>query len=224
MKKICLLLAAIAMMTSCDTIRIVVNSSNNKGERQVMTSSPFLYRVDGHEVSLAMAAKMTTKDTIAALVVTCDAPVKLPLFVSGQKMKFHLNSGDSITLTNILHLEYESTVDTTEYTYYSTSYQRYYYSDLAICDADYVYVYDGYCVGEFNSWVSGMRLKRANNSYAIYPITHSQLCKIVNTGVDDIQMDTNVKDLNMYYTGHVAELMKNLAVCLVEGIYGKNDN
>jgi len=213
MKKLCLLVALVGMMTSCDIIKIVVNSTNAAGERRVMTSSPSFFRTDGYDVTIAMGAKMAGSDTLAALVVTCDAPVKTPLFEVGHKMHFRLKDGETIVLTNLLDREYESHTEAGVHDRLQSGY-------------GYAYSFWGPYIDitpyHVTTVVPEVYFNEVNNSYAVYPITYNQLYNIVTKGVSAVRIQTNTIDLDMPYTDKVAGLLHDLAVCLIDGIYDKN--
>jgi len=209
MKKLSLLVALVALMASCDTIKIAMNTTNAKGERRVMTTSPRFFSTQGYDVNLAGGVLIQGKDTLAGLVITCDAPVKQALFETGSLMRIRLTDGQEITLKNLLDREYESHTETEVSERMQT---------------DYGYIYSPWAPGFYatpyrvTSMVPEVYYKEVNNSYAIYPISYTQTMNVITKGVDKLRIETSVINLDMPYTGGVAETFKQIGLCLIQGI------
>jgi len=209
MKKLSLLVAMVALMASCNTIKIAMNSVNSEGHRRIMTTSPNFFNTQGYEVNLAGGVLIQGKDTLAGLVITCDAPVKDALFEVGSKMRIRLTDGQEITLKNLLDRESESHTETEVSQHMQT---------------DYGYIYSPWAPGFYatpyrvTSMVPDVYYKEVNNSYAIYPISYDQTMEIINKGVEKLRIETSVINLDMPYTGGVAETFKQIGLCLIEGI------
>jgi len=209
MKKLSLLVALVAMMASCDTIKIAMNTTNADGERRVMTTSPRFFSTQGYDVNIAGGVLIQGKDTLAGVIITCDAPNKKPLFEVGSRMLIRLTDGQTITLKNMLDKESESHTET-QYTEHMQT--------------DYGYVYSPWGPGFYatpyrvTSMVPEVYVNEVNNSYAIYPISYNQVMDIINKGVEKLRIETSVINLDMPYTGGVAETFKTLGMCVHEGI------
>jgi len=209
MKKLCLLVAMVAVLTSCETIRIAMNTTNAEGERRVMTTSPNLFHTQGYSVKLAAGVLIQGKDTLAGLVVTCDAPDKRPLFEVGSRMLFRLSDGEEIILKNMLDRESESYTETHVSNRMETSYGYAYSSWGPFLDITPYRV---------TSMVPQVYIDEVNNSYAIYPISYDQTLAIISKGVEKLRLETTVINLDMPHTGSVADLFKELGLCLIQGI------
>lgn len=129
MKKGCLLLVLMPLLlVSCDTIRIAMDSTNTGGERRIMTNNQDFFRTQGYEVGIAGGVLIQGKDTLAGLVITCDAPVKKALFEGGSKMHIRLNDDQTIVLSNMLDRESDSHTETEVHDHLSTTDYDYVYS------------------------------------------------------------------------------------------------
>jgi len=120
-----------------------------------------------------------------------------------------LTDGQEITLKNLLDRESESYTETSVNNTFQTSY-GYVYSPWG----------PGFDITPYHvtSMVPQVYVNQVNNSYAVYPITYNQTMAIINKGVEKLRIETSVVNLDMPYTGGVAELFKNLGMCLIEGI------
>jgi len=209
MKKLCLLVATIAALASCETIKIAMNTTNAQGERRVMTTSPSFFNTQGYYVKLAGGVLIQGKDTLAGLVITCDAPDKRALFEVGSKMQIRLTDGEEITLHNMLDRESESYTETQVSNRMETSY-GYVYSPWG--------PYMDITPYRVTSMVPEVYINQVNNSYAIYPISYEQTKAIISKGVTKLRLETSVINLDMPYTGGVADLFKNIGTCLLQGV------
>lgn len=209
MKRLCFILATLALLTSCDTIKIAINNTNSEGERRIMTTDTRLFTTKGYEVNLAMGLLIQGRDTLEGLVITCDSPVKEALFNVGSKMLIRLSDDQTIVLKNMLNREHESHTETEVTERMQTDY-GYIYSPWSpfLDDATY----------RVTSMVPEVYYKQVNNSYAIYPITYDQMQAIISKGVTKLRIETNVINLDMPHTKGVADKVNNLATCLIEGI------
>jgi len=209
MKKLSLLVALVALMASCDTLKIAMNTTNAEGERRIMTTSPRFFNTQGYEVKLAGGVLIQAQDTLAGLIITCDAPDKGALFEVGSRMLIRLTDGKEIILKNMLDREAES------------------YTETQVTErmqTDYGYVYSNWGPGFFatpyrvTSMVPQVYINEVNNSYAIYPISYNQVLDIISKGVEKLRIETSVINLDMPYTGGVAETFKQIGLCVIEGI------
>jgi len=209
MKKLSILVALVALMASCDTLKIAMNSTNAQGERRVMTTSPRFFSTQGYEVKIAGGVLIQATDTLAGLIITCDAPEKGALFEVGSRMLIRLTDGQEITLKNMLDREAES------------------YTETQVTErmqTDYGYVYSPWAPGFYatpyrvTSMVPQVYINEVNNSYAIYPISYNQVLDIISKGVEKLRIETSVINLDMPYTGGVAETFKQIGLCVMEGI------
>lgn len=209
MKKIFLLVALTGLLAGCNTIKIAMNSTSADGERRIMTSSPQFFYTKEYDVTVALGALIQTQDTLAGLVITCDSPIKEPLFSVGSRMLIRLSDDETITLRNMLDREAESHTETGVSEHLQTDY-RYIYSPWAPLISATPY--------RVTSMVPEVYYKEVNNSYAIYPITYEQMMAIINKGVTKLRIETNVINLDMPYTNGVSGLMRSLVTCLIEGV------
>lgn len=208
-------LVAVALATvSCSPLKLVMNSTDSKGVRTLVTSDQTLMSNFKGSMDIAMAARVEKKDTILALIVTIDANSGHGLFNKGNKMMIRLNDDSVIELTNLYDKEYEEKEET--YVTNSTR-QRF----------DYAYAYDFY-TGTIdvypymvNQMVPEVRTNTKNLSYALYLISKKQLNNVITKGVKKLRVEIENDDIDMTETSSVAGLFQGMYAVIQEGL-GKN--
>lgn len=208
-------LVAVALATvSCSPLKLVMNSTDSKGVRTLVTSDQTLMSNFKGSMDIAMAARVEKKDTILALIVTIDANSGHGLFNKGNKMMIRLNDDSVIELTNLYDKEYEEKEET--YVTNSTR-QRF----------DYAYAYDFY-TGTIdvypymvNQMVPEVRTNTKNLSYALYLISKKQLNNVITKGVKKLRVEIENDDIDMNETSSVSGLFQGMYTIIQEGL-GKN--
>jgi len=208
-------LVAVALATvSCSPLKLVMNSTDSKGVRTLVTSDQTLMSNFKGSMDIAMAARVEKKDTILALIVTIDANSGHGLFNKGNKMMIRLNDDSVIELTNLYDKEYEEKEET--YVTNSTR-QRF----------DYAYAYDYYTgtIDVFpymvNQMVPEVRTNTKNLSYALYLISKKQLNNVITKGVKKLRVEIENDDIDMTETSSVSGLFQGMYAVIQEGL-GKN--
>jgi len=198
-KFIIAILAVVMAVSSCNPLRIVINSTDSKGVRTVLTSNQHLMGDMRGSMEIAFGARVEKKDTILAILVTIDADSGHGLFNEGDQMKIRLGDDSTIELKNLYDKEYEEK----ERTEYSTRNRT---------QIDYAYAYDYYTGGIYvtpymvNQIVPEVRRVKNSYSYALYLISKTQMQNIIKKGVKKLRVEIENEDLDMPDPSNVPEL------------------
>lgn len=212
MKRITIILAAAALaVASCGgPLRIAMNTTSPDGTRNIVTSNQHLFRFNKGNIEIALGARITDRDTVLGILVTCDAHTDYGIFDKGNRMMFRLSDGSEISLSNIYEREYEQHEETSVSNQYRTDY-GYAYSYSPLMDDIYITPF------EVNRLVPRVNTYKVTNSYALYLITKKQLEDIIGKGVMKIRVETDSHDLDMNDTQEASQLFSAMYACLKTG-------
>lgn len=211
MKKSLILLLLCLLFAGCSSLRIVLNTKDNDGKRLYATSDVRLFGFGGGDVSVAMGAKVGGKDTVLAIVVTCDKDSDHGIFCKDDRMMIRLTDSTTITLYNLYDKEYEvqtNTVQTSE----PVRAWGYDYCYSPWTDNVIVAPYEVY------GFVPRTRISQKTNSYALYLISQSQIRQIIKSGVVKLRIEIEDRDLDMTYPENAAGIFSQLYYFLMENV------
>lgn len=201
-KNIFAVLALALLSVSCGTIKIAMDSRMEDGDRVILTSD---VRVFG-DVSVALGAKISPKDTVLAVLVTYDGRTDHGVFDVDDKILFRLKDQSVITLLNVYQREFEKETET-----YTTNERRSSYG--------FAYAYDPYMMDiyvtpvEVSSFVPRVHTRTMTKSYGLYFISKPQLMEIIEKGVikmrveiedDELDMPSGATDISALFAGQYA--------------------
>ena len=207
MKKFLSALGLCLCVIGCSPLKIVMNSKNEQGDRIVLTSDQRMFK----DVSFALGAKVSAKDTVLAVLVTYDGNSDHGVFDKDDRMLIRLSDQKTITLVNIYHKEFE------EETVTSTSTRR-------VSDLGFAYSYDPYTDDiyvtpyEVSRFIPQVNTSHITKSYALYFISKTDLDAIIGTGVIKLRVELESSELDMPNTSGVADTFSRMRDCLYQCI------
>jgi len=215
MKKITLFLIAALALVSCGTPKIAMDTSI-KGDRVLLTSDTKVARLNEGRITFALGAKLSKKDTIVALLVTCDADTGHGVFDRDDRIMFKYSDGSEVYLKNMYDREYESSQET-------------HVSGTPVTTSGLYYAYGPWATGYWlypgtvTAWVPQVYTTKTTNSYGLYPITKNDIKRAMGKEVVKLRIETNVGDVDIDDPKDIAALMKDLFQCLAEAAQNKKD-
>jgi len=212
-----IILAALLAVTSCDTVKIVMDSTSSEGERKIVTSKTPIATVDKGKIYISLGAKISDRDTIAAVIAICDADCGHGIFNRGNAMKFRLNDKSEITLVNMLDKKYETHRDTRVTETVKTGYgYAYAYGPRARRITVHPY--------QVTALVPEVYTTETTNSYALYLITKEQMTDIITKGVSKMRIEIENRDIDLtdYSTKSISSIFDDMKRCLIEGVRNKS--
>ena len=215
MRRHFLFLLALLCAVGCNPLKIVLNSRTSDGERTVLTSDQPLFRMDGHDISVALGARMHDRDSVMALLVTCESREHYGIFNVGNRMMIRLADQSVITLTNIYDKEYENKTEA-----YQTT------DRIVQTGVGYAYnPWDDYFYltpYEVSTFIPRTTVVRKNLSYALYLVSREDLQKIVHGKVIKFRIETEDSEYDMPNPKGVSELFASmydlLSKCVAGGV------
>lgn len=205
MKRLILFLALCLTASACSTLRIVYNSKDSDGKRIYCTSNVHLFG----EVSAAMGAKVGPKDTLLAIVITCDKDSDHGVINKGDKMMIRLQDSSVINLQNLYDKEYQLETNT-------------YQTNDVVSAWGYEYCYSPWTDGVFvapyevRGFIPRTRVTQTSHSYGLYLITKEQIYAIMKKGVVKLRIEIEDRDLDMTYPENATGIFTQLYTFLHE--------
>ena len=191
----------------CSPLRIAMDSRSEEGSRIVYTTDKSL----SSQMEIALGAKVDAKDTVLALILTCDKFTDHGIFDKGDKIMFRLSDQSVITLTNIYHKEFEKETATHQTQEMVNNYGWAYAYD-PIYDGVYITPY------EVTSFIPRTRVDVTTKSYALYFIKENELQDIIDKGVIKMRIEIEDSELDWTNTGNISPLLAEMKACLYERI------
>lgn len=216
MKKF-ILMAAVCLFTvsSCSPLRIIMNRTN-KGERTILTSNLRLFSYNGGTISAALGTRIRQpKDTLLAVLITCDADSDHGIFDKDDRLLMRLTDGSQISLTNLYDKEFETETTTNTTQDRVTSY-GYDYTYSPWTGGVYVYPY------EVSTFIPRTYTTKTSYSYALYLIPKQDLKDIIDKGVTKLRVEIENKELDMPNPNAAKQVFANLKACLYNGIHNRD--
>ncbi len=183
-------LAVCLAAISCSPLRIVMNSKDAEGRRTILTSNQSLFRYGFSDIFVALGARVAPKDSVLAILVTCDKDTDHGIINKDDRMLIRLKDDSTITLKNLYDREFDSSTYTTETTERVSSF-GYSYGYDPWFDEIYISPY------EISSFVPRKYVRKETNSYALYLVTKKQMQDIINKGVTKLRIEIEDRDLDM---------------------------
>jgi len=202
LKNIIAVLAITFFMTSCNTLRIATDTITH-GERVIVTTDQDIFNYDEATISLALGEKINGRDTLMGLLIVFDSDINKPVFNVGDKMVFTLADNKTITLTNLYDKEFESETTTSV-------------TERPVSSFDYYYTYDPIYGGVYltpatvTRFVPEVTVRTTRRSYALYPISKSELMSIINKGVTNIMVESDYSDMTTQSSENVSLLLADM--------------
>jgi len=188
-----------------------MNTSTPDGKRTVVTSDQPLFNTSGGHLTIALGTRISGKDTIMGVLITCSANTGHGVFDKEDRLMLRLSDNSEIILKNLYDKEFENIEETTVTDQYKTEYGAAYSYDPWM-DAIYVTPY------EVTRVVPQVHHYKTTNSYALYLITKKEIQDIISKGVVKLRVEIEDRDLDMKNTDGVSALFANLRECLMGGI------
>lgn len=203
MQKILFAIIAAVAFASCAPLKIAMNQTGSDGSRYILTSNQHLFNAGKGNIEVALGAKVYGRDTLMAILITCDANVGHGVFNKGNKLMFRLKDNSEIVLTNLYDKEYEETQETNVSNEYRHEYGwGYAYSPWM--DEVYVLPY------EVTRTVPRINTYTVANSYALYLISKPQMHDIITKGIVKIRVEVEDRDLDTEDTEGFAEMFHQM--------------
>lgn len=211
MKKLIFLFAFAAIVCSCSSLKIIMNSVDKNGQRTVVTSNAHLFNVMAADFDAALGAQITGKDTVLAVLITSNKDSDHGIFNKGDRMMIRLADSSEIIINNVYDKEFDTSVETN------------YTTDTYI---SYVpgYVYNPYVDAimleprQVTSFIPRTYVTKTTNSYALYLLSHKQLNDIMKKEVIKLRVEIEDKDIDMPNPYAAQSVFTQLWECLKEGI------
>jgi len=212
MKRILLAITlGIFALASCSPLTLLVDSTDSKGARTLLTSNQKLMGGFKGDMDVALGAKVEGKDTVMAVLITVNADSGHGIFNQGNQLKFRLNDDSVISLTNLYDKEFETKEET-------------YVANRPHTQIRYAYAYD-YFMDDIwvtpytvNSMIPEVRTSRYSYSYALYLITKKQLNDIITKGVKKLRVEIENDEIDMQDPSGVSALFADMAVIIRDGL------
>lgn len=211
MKRIITFIAFAAILCSCYPLTIVMNSTNSKGERTVLTSNQPLFTTSRGSFDVALGTRIAGRDTVIAVLITADTNDNHGIFNKDDKMMFKLSNGKVISLTNVYDKAFDTHTET-DVTQTPRTDWGYAYSYSPWSDNIYVTPY------AINRMVTRVSTRKINNSYALYLISRDQLWNIISNQVTKLRVEVEDNEYDMPNTDNVSSLFKDITDCLIGGV------
>lgn len=205
------LAATVLAASSCNPLRVVLNTQSPDGERKIVTSEKIIASEDGVNLSMCMGTRIHAKDTVVAIALSIDAATGKSVFDKGDKFMLKLGDGRTVTLVNILEDEYEEHTETHVQDRPVYTGIRYSYAYSPWAGPVFVTPYDAYAM------VPEVYTTKVANSYALYLITKEDLSGIIYKGVKKMRIEIDRADLDITDTKDIAPLIKSMVMCLIDG-------
>lgn len=201
-KSIITIFAITIFMTSCDTLRIAVDSTT-RGERVIVTTDEFLFNFEDATITAALGEKINGRDTLMGMLVVFDSDINEPVFKVGDKMVFTLYDNTTVTLTNLYDKEFESETTTNV-------------NNRPVSSFDYYYCYDPVVDGVYvtpvqvTRFVPEVTVRNIRRSYALYPISKIELQNIINKGVNSVMIQSGYADMKTTHAEDFSQLFADM--------------
>ncbi len=200
--RILLFFFTLSFLGGCATLKLAY-TDNNDGKRTVMSSNISLFSAKSYNFDIAMGARVSEKDTIMAVLITCDKDSDHGIFNKGNRLMIKLEGGEIISLSNVYEKEFEEKSQVVNTTDRVNSYgYEYFYSPYD--DAVYLSPY------EVTTFVPRTYVRRTHNSYALYLISKKQINDICQKGVIKLRVEIEDKDIDMPYPEHAPAIFSEL--------------
>jgi len=212
MKRILLSLALIALVaSSCSPVKIFMDSTSPEGVRRIVTSKEKLCKSGSGQIDVSLGIKLEGEDTVAAVILICDANTGHGIFDRGNEMKFRLSDNSEITLVNLLDKKFDTHQETHTTETIEHSYGVAYAYGARRC---FVRPY------EVNYLVPETYTTNVSNSYALYLITRQQMTDIIQKGVIKMRIEIEDRDIDLEGSdaGSVSAILKEQILCIRERV------
>lgn len=194
--------SAVAMLglalSSCAPLRVVSNTEKN-GVHEICTSDLHLF----DQFEMAMGMRIEKRDTILALLITCDKDSDHGVFDKDDRLLVRFTDGEEMSLKNIYNKEYhkETRTNYTEDTYLE---DRWVYSYSPYTDSIYL------TPVTFRTFVPRTYTTTLSHSYALYPITREQYRKLSGKGIAKLRIEIDSADCDMSAPENFSAVIKEL--------------
>ncbi|MCQ2289494.1 MAG: hypothetical protein MJZ74_10420 [Muribaculaceae bacterium] len=204
MRKVLLVSALAMLFSSCGLMGdIAMDSTSMDGVRTVLTTNKRFM----NETDVALGVRINKKDTVAGLLLTSEKNACRGIFGKGDRLKVDFADGSSITLKNIYDKEYEKETTQSESERIVDAQVGYNYIYSPYTDA--VYITPNYVtaiVPERHTYTTTL-------SYALYPITYSQLVDMMTKSAVKVSVESDNGVDKMDNPAKLGEI--------IGGVYGK---
>jgi len=202
-----LLLGVIGFLTvSCGPTIILNNTSH--GARQVLTSNLKIGSVKNvGDFYVALGAKIEGRDSVLAILVTCNADSKKSIFAKGDKFRIGFSDGTELALQNIFENEFEEESGT-RVTHSIRNDYGYLYSYGPFTDSFYVEPYT------ISRMVPEVTTYKETNSYALYLISRRDASIIAKKSTVKIRIESSMGDLDVADPEKIGDVFMQLGKTL----------
>jgi len=196
---------------SCSPVKIFMDSTSPEGVRKVVTSKQKLCKNGKGQIDITLGVKFDRQDTVAAVILICDANTGHGIFDQGNELKFRLGDNTEITLVNLLDKKYDSHQETHTTETLEHSYGVAYAYGARRC---FVRPY------EVTYLVPETYTTNVSNSYALYLITRQQMTDIIQKGVVKMRIEIEDRDIDLEGSdaGSVSAILKEQILCIRERV------
>ena len=211
MKRIFIFALVCALAASCSTLKIVMNTTDADGTRTTLTSSHKLFGYKMSGIDVALGARVHQKDTVMAILVTCDVDSDHGIFEKDDKFMVRFEDGSVIELSNIYDREFEKETSTTQ-------------TQERVSSFGYNYVFSPWSPGvylapyEVVGFVPRTYTTEIDHSYALYLINKEQLHKLISQPAIKLRVEIENDELEMRDPASAMPLFAELYKCLKEGM------
>lgn len=196
--------ALLAAAISCSTISLVMNSTDDKGVRKMLTSDVNLF----DEFDAALGCKIENRDTIFSVLVTCTKKASHGIFKKNDRITLTLDDGARVELHNIYNHKFES--DTVSNEAANRSNVEMAYNTILENPGLEIHALDALIPKNLPE------KEIRNRSYALYPIGKKQLKAIMDKGVKSLSIQAGDNSFDMDDASDVADRFKDMYSCLKE--------
>lgn len=173
---------------SCAPLRIVLNSADKTGARKMLTSDVDLFG----SFSMAMGAKVSAKDTLLAVLVTCDKKSDHGIFDLNDRLMIRLSDDSEVVIKNTYDKAYDKETETRV-------------DEIPENRTGIAYAYSPWTDEIFvTPYIARRMVPRVYNvtvtkSYALYFISKKQINDIMEKGVTKLRIEVEDAEYDMPY-------------------------
>jgi len=194
----------------------IVLNTETQGERRVLTSEIKLASNDYGNFYTSLGAIVTEKDTVLAILVSCDADATRSVFTKGSKFRIKFTDNTEVALENIFENEFQTEDKTRVIDNYRTDY-GYLYSYGPLYGDIYV---EPYAISRIVPQVTHYK---QTNSYALFLISKHQAYTIGNKQAAKIRIESQSGDVDITDQAKINSVFSSLYECLVPAVQKPNN-
>lgn len=217
MKKLTVALAACLLsIAACSPLRIIMNRTDKGGERIILTSNQRLFSYNDGTIDAALGTRINAKkDTVLAILLTCDENASHGIFDKDDRILIRLANDKLISLTNIYDKEYETKTEEN-------------YTQERVSSTGYEYVYSPWTGGfyvmpyEASTFIPRRYTTKTTYSYGLYLISKPDLEDIISNDVAKLRVEIENREIDMPNPKAAREVFASLRQCLNNGIHNRD--